>query len=178
MTQPVLEAGRLVLRPFEPADAPVVQQLAGDRAVAETTLNIPHPYPDGAAEAWIAMHPQEWAAGAGATFAIVADAQLVGAIALHLSPRHHRGELGYWVGKPFWGRGIATDSARAMLAFGFTELNLNRIQASHLPGNPASGRVMEKLGMTREGLHRERYCKNGVYQDVVEYAILRREWKP
>lgn len=64
-----------------------------------------------------------------------------------------------------------------VLQFGFESLALNRMQASHLPRNPASGRVLEKVGMTREGLHRERYLKDGRFEDVVEYAVLRRDWE-
>jgi ribosomal-protein-alanine N-acetyltransferase len=60
--------------------------------------------------------------------------------------------------------------------FAFGVLALNRVQASYLPRNPASGRVLEKLGMRREGLHRERYRKGDRFEDVIEFAILRREW--
>ena len=63
-----------------------------------------------------------------------------------------------------------------LLRFAFDALYLNRVQASHLPRNPASGRVMEKVGMAREGLHRERYLKGEMYENVVEYAVLRRDW--
>ena len=167
------------LRPFDPADAASVQHLAGDAAVADTTLNLPHPYLDGMAEAWIDSHQPAWDARERVTFAIVTpEGELRGAIALTLTPRHHRGELGYWIGRPFWNQGLATEAARAVLGLAFGELGLNRVQANHLPRNPASGRVMEKIGMQREGLHRERYLKGDEFQDVIEYAILRRDWQP
>src|SRR5687768_1593520 len=97
---PPLETPRLVLRPFEPGDAPAVQQLAGDAAVAATTINIPHPYPDGAAEHWIAGHAAAAAAGRNLTWAIVRREGdvLMGAITLRLIPAHRRGDLGYWLG--------------------------------------------------------------------------------
>lgn len=67
----------------------------------------------------------------------------------------------------------ATEAVTAVLAFAFDTLALHRIQASHLPRNPASGRVMQKVGMQREGLHRGRYRKGAVFEDVEEYAVLR-----
>jgi ribosomal-protein-alanine N-acetyltransferase len=177
MDQPTLRTPRLVLRPFRPDDAAAVQRLAGDRSVASTALNIPHPYPDGLAESWIATHRPAWEVGDRATFAITTlDDELRGCIALKLTQRHRRGELGYWIGREYWGQGFAPEAARAVVDFAFGVLALNRVQASYLPRNPASGRVLEKLGMSREGLHRERYRKGDQFEDVIEFAILRREW--
>lgn len=177
MDQPTLTTPRLILRPFVSTDASEVQRLAGDARVAATTLNVPHPYLDGIAEAWIATHPVARSEGTGVTFAITShENELRGAIALKISGEHSRGELGYWIGHPFWGRGLTTEAASAVLEFTFRTLQLNRVQASYLPTNPASGRVLEKLGMQREGLHRERYRKGDQFQDVVEYAILHRDW--
>ena len=175
--QPSLYTPRLILRPFQSADAPDVQRLAGAAAVAEMTLNIPHPYGDGMAEAWIATHRAAWEAGTSVTFAITtADHGLRGTVSMQLTRAHRRGELGYWIGQPYWGAGLATEAVTATLRFAFDVLHLNRVQASHLPHNPASGRVLEKVGMQREGLHRERYLKGARFEDVVEFAVLRREW--
>jgi RimJ/RimL family protein N-acetyltransferase len=176
--QPVLRAERLVLRPFEVRDAPDVQRLAGAREVADTTLNIPHPYPDGGAELWIKTHPPAWAARAGVTYAITdagSDA-LHGAIGLALSPPNKRGELGYWIGTPFWNRGYCTEAARALLSFGFESLGLHRIEARHLTRNPASGRVMQKIGMTLEGVQRDAFYRRDQFETVAMYGILRDEW--
>jgi len=141
--------------------------------VSDTTLNIPYPYEDGMAEAWIATHDSAYARQEVATFAIVLpDNRLVGAISLRLEPRHRRAELGYWIGTPFWGRGYATEAARAILAFGFQTLALNRIHATHLLRNHASGRVMEKIGMRYEGIHREHVWKDGRFEDLARFAIL------
>ena len=102
MDQPTLRTPRLVLRPFRPGDAAAIQRLAGDRTVASTTLNIPHPYPDGLAESWIATHRAAWDAGDRATFAITTlEDALRGGIALKLTQRHQRGELGYWIGREY-----------------------------------------------------------------------------
>ena len=177
--QPTLQTERLVLRPFDLADAPRVQQLAGVFAIADTTLAIPHPYPDGVAERWIASHGPGFAAGTLAAYAITsrADGALVGAIDLFMKPTHARGELGYWIGVPFWGRGYATEAGRAIQALGFGALQLHRIQAHHLIRNPASGRVLEKLGMRQEGIHRHAVCKWGRFEDVALSAILATDWQ-
>src|SRR4051812_4738751 len=100
MLQPTIETARLVLRPFGRADAPGVRRLAGAAAVADTTLNIPHPYPDEIADQWIASPPGNFAAGTGVTFAIVLreTAELCGAIGLSISRQHQHAELGYWLG--------------------------------------------------------------------------------
>jgi RimJ/RimL family protein N-acetyltransferase len=177
MKQPTLETPRLILRPFHLSDADAVQRLAGVAAVSDPTMNIPHPYPDGLAESWITIQGPAWDAGTDVTFAVVAkDDELRGAVHLRLTPNHRRGELGYWIGQPYWGQGFATEAASAVLGFGFDRLQLNRIEAHHLLRNPASGRVMEKAGMSREGIQRERFLKNGQFEDVVGYAILRRDW--
>jgi len=173
--QPKLETARLALRPFVVADAQAVQRLAGDRAVADTTERIPHPYKDGMAEAWIATHAQRFAERQECTFAIVLreSSEVIGSIGLTLSMAHQRGELGYWIGKPFWGHGYCTEAAKAILTYGFSTLGLHRIQGRHLTRNPASGRVMLKIGLQHEGHMRDYVRKWDLFEDVDIYGILR-----
>lgn len=175
---PRLITDRLILRPFTLADASNVQHLAGDWAIADTTLNIPHPYEDGMAEEWISHHAEQFASREQVTLAITLRTTntLVGAIGLRLTLRFARAEMGYWIGKPYWGRGYGTEAARAMLAYGFGELQLHKIFATHLVRNPASGRVMQKIGMTYEGTLREHVQKWGVFEDIKVYGILRSEY--
>jgi RimJ/RimL family protein N-acetyltransferase len=169
---------RLILRPFVTADAREVQLLAGDRAVADTVLGIPHPYGDGEAEKWISTHQAGYEEGRLANFAIVLrdGGGLVGAVGLVIDQRFDSAELGYWIGRPHWSRGYCTEACRAAIGYGFNGLRLNRIHASYFLRNPASGRVMEKLGMTREGLRRQHVKKWGRYEDVIEYGLLRCDW--
>jgi [ribosomal protein S5]-alanine N-acetyltransferase len=178
---PPIETERLVLRPFTLADAPEVRRLAGAREIAAGTLTIPHPYPPGAAEEWITrqLQPERVSAGHGPTFAMErrGDGALLGAVGLNVVREHDRAELGYWVGKPYWGEGYATEAARAVVRYGFEELALNRIYAFHFTNNPASGRVLQKLGMTHEGRRREHTLKWGEYLDNEAYGILRAEWE-
>ena len=175
MTQPILRTDRLTLRPFTPADAPAVQALAGAYEVAVSTLVIPHPYPDGAAEEWIATHRDDFERGRIHHFAID-DGQLTGAMALILKG-DGIGEIGYWIGVPFWGRGYATEAAREIVRYGFESLDLNRIFACHYTRNPASGRVLQKAGMTYEGTLRQHWKKWDEYVDLAFYGVLRGEWK-
>ena len=78
---------------------------------------------------------------------------------------------------PYWNRGYATEAARAMLTFGFEVLELNRIFAEYYARNPASGRVMQKIGMTHEGMLRQHMFKDDRFEDSVVYGILRSEWE-
>ena len=180
MQQTPIETPRLILRPFELGDAPEVQRLAGEFAIADTTLNIPHPYEDGMAEDWISTHAPSFEQGEHAAFAITlrTDGQLIGAISLVIERRFDKAELGYWIGKPFWSKGFCTEASVALLSYGFDAMGLNRIGARYLARNPASGRVMEKAGMQREGIARQATRKWDRYEDMVLYAALRSEWSP
>lgn len=179
MVQPKFVTDRLILRSFEKRDAPEVQSLAGDRAIADTTLTIPHPYEDGVAEQWIAQHRGQFEAGTHAVFAIELgdDRRLVGAISLTIDRDFSKAELGYWIGQPFWNRGYATEAARRIVGYAFDELELNRIASRHLVRNPASGRVMQKIGMRHEGTLREDTVKWGRFEDLELYSLLRSEWR-
>ena len=171
--RPTLRTARLVLRPFALSDADEVQRLAGDERIAATTLNVPHPYEDGMAEAWISTHQPQFDAGKLRNFAItLADSgELVGAIGLAIDPDTQIGELGYWVGVPHWGKGYCTEAARAVVQHGFS-VGLQRIHAHYMASNLASGRVMEKVGMTREGKLRQHVVKRGVRHDIVWFGML------
>ena len=176
--QPILTTARLLLRPFKLGDAGGLQRLAGDRAVADTTARIPHPYEDGMAESWIATLPQQFHDKQECTFAIVLKetSELIGCISLTLNMTDRRGELGYWIGCPFWNCGYCVEATRAVVDFGFSVLELNRIQAEHLTRNPASGRVMLKLGMRHEGRLHKHTQKWVVFEDVDVYGLLQAEW--
>ena len=175
---PELRTPRLQLRAFTLADAPAVQRLAGDEAIASTTLNIPHPYPDGVAEAWIATHAAAFERLESLSLAVVlvATGELVGATGLvGINKAHSRAEIGYWTGKPYWGNGYCTEAAGALIDYAFRTLELNRIYAYHLTRNPASGRVMQKLGMTHEGRLRQHALKWDAFEDLEVYGLLREE---
>ncbi len=189
---PTLYTPRLTLRPFALADAPRVQELAGDPRVAATTAHIPHPYPNGLADEWIRSHAPLAQDDKQFNFAVTLTGtrtpgrerdvfetgHLIGSVSLILSsdPEQRRAELGYWIGTPYWNRGFATEAAHAVLAFGFIRKELRRIVARHTSNNPASGRILQKLGMTHEGTLREHFSKDDQLFDLECYAILKEEW--
>ena len=172
--QPILETFRLKLRPVVRSDASDVQSLAGDYRVAKMTESIPHPYEDGMAEEWISTHKAYWQVRKQVTWAVCSNEadQLMGCIGLILNGKHHRASLGYWIAHKHRGKGYCTEAAIAVLDFGFDSLNLQRIEALHLTINPASGTVMQKIGMTHEGTMRSYVLKEGVYEDMERYAIV------
>lgn len=177
MRIPVLETDRLQLRPFVSSDAAVVQKLAGAAEVAATTLNIEHPYPNGAAEAWICGVAENAGEGRALAWAIVNrhSSELIGAISIGLHSRHQRGEIGYWLGVPFWNLGYMTEAAVAVVMHGFEALNLHRDEAMVLPRNGASIRVVEKAGLAYEGTLRGYVRKGTVFEDVAIYGQVD-EW--
>ena len=147
--QPNIETPRLKLLQFKMDDAGSLQSLAGNYNVAKNTINIPHPYEDGMAETWISTHQHEWDEKQAITYAIFLKSteKLIGAVGL-VGVRGNEGGVGYWIGEPYWGRGYCTEAAKGLIHFCFETLQLVRIEAEHLVSNPASGRVMEKVGMT------------------------------
>ena len=172
-----LKTERLLLRPLELPDAPLIEQLAGDPLVAVTTLNIPHPYPRGLAVDWIRQLKQYRDTGQHFTFGIIRrlDQQLVGVVGMHpITPLS--AEIGYWLGVPYWNQGYMTEAVRRILQFGIEEQGQHRIFARHFTINPASGRVMVKAGMRYEGTMRQHICKEGQFYDLACYSILQSEF--
>jgi [ribosomal protein S5]-alanine N-acetyltransferase len=173
---PALRTARLTLGAFHIADAEELVRLAGAREIADTTLLIPHPYELDHALAWIANQRKESVRGRAANFAIrlAGEPPIVGCAGLRdIDQEHRQAELGFWIGREYWGQGYASEAAEAVIRYGFQTLGLNRICAHHMARNPAAGRVLRRIGMEREGLLRQRVRKWGVYEDVVLYAILR-----
>jgi ribosomal-protein-alanine N-acetyltransferase len=172
---PTLRTKRLILRPFDLDDASRTRELAGAREVYATTLNIPHPYEDGVAERWIASHDAQFFGGKGVTLAITLaqEGLLIGAISLGVQPTHRRAELGYWVGVPYWNNGYCTEAATALVRYGFEVLNLHKITSRYVVGNRASERVMEKLGMSKEGELRDEIWKEGSFRTLGVYGLVK-----
>ncbi|MDE0399558.1 MAG: GNAT family N-acetyltransferase [Candidatus Poribacteria bacterium] len=178
-TAPTLHTERLILRSFTLEDAPDVQRSAGDRDVSSTLTSVPYPYEDGMAEEWFRFCHDSFEKGKGVHFAIalITDKSFIGTIGLEqLDRKHEKGELGYWLGKPYWNRGYATEAARAVVAYGFEVLKLNRIYAYYYTRNPASGRVLEKIGMHTEGCLRQHIKKDGNFEDVIACSILKADF--
>ena len=130
------------------------------------------------AEQWIQTTKGKFEEGKAVEVAIVHRAQhfFIGGVGLNLNKQNETAELGYWIGKPYWRQGYCTEAAQAVLRYGFEVLGLNRIQARHFTRNPASGRVMQKIGMKYEGCLRQAVKKWDKFEDWEIYGILRSEW--
>ena len=159
MPQPVLETARLRLRPFTDGDAGRVRLLAGDAAVARGSILIPHPYPPGLAERWIATHASQWQQGHGVYYAITQQSCgiLIGSISLHLEERRqasgaicHTGTMGYWLGQPYWGAGLMTEAAQAgidaALAAFAAGAPVRRASGGYGFGLAISRQIMRRMG--------------------------------
>ncbi|MBB3112768.1 RimJ/RimL family protein N-acetyltransferase [Paenibacillus phyllosphaerae] len=177
--QPTLDTARLTLRPFQLSDAKRVQELAGNIEVARTTLGIPHPYPIEAAESWIEAAWQFAERGERYAWAMAEKENdtLLGCMSIGVTKAHQRAELAYWVGRPYWGQGYATEAAKRVVAFGFEELALNRIFAAAMSKNPGSYTVMIKLGMKKEGEMKQHLLKWETFEDLVYYGLLRSDYE-
>ncbi len=174
---PTLPTARLRLRPFVAADAVAVTALAGDAAVSRYLLHVPHPYPAGLAEEWIATHRDAWTQGQGASWAVtLADGGLIGTTSLRWVRRHDHAELGYWLGSAHWGHGFAVEAAARTIDFAFSTLGCARVFAQHLGGNDRSARVLARLGMAAEGVRRAHIKKAGAYHDTYQFGVLRDEF--
>jgi RimJ/RimL family protein N-acetyltransferase len=148
-------------------------RLVNNREVARYTL-IPYPYTREMAEAWIGTHAPRFLQGARVTYAVtrLEEDQLIGTVALGIDPPHDKADLHYWFGREFWNQGYATESAQRLMQYGFETFALHRVQASHSTKNPASGRVLLKLGMRYEGRMRHALKRWDMYDDLDLYAVL------
>lgn len=166
-----IDCGTCVLRPFQPADADSITPLANDR---EVWLNLrdrfPHPYTRAHAEAFIA---EAMTADPVRNFAICVDDRAVGSISILLQTDIARvsGEVGYWLGRPYWGRGIMTPAVKAVTAYAIPTFGLTRVFAVIGAHNTGSMRVLEKAGFVREGYLKQASIKDGVIQDECLYGF-------
>jgi ribosomal-protein-alanine N-acetyltransferase len=161
------------IRSFRDDDAASLAHHANDRAIwINLRDRFPHPYTLADARAWIA---HATSAEQATSFAIDAAGEVVGGIGLRLNEDVERisAEIGYWVGRAYWGRGIATDAVRAVTEHAFATHELTRVYALPFAENAASIRVLEKAGYVREGLLRRSAIKDGVVRDQLLYAVVR-----
>jgi RimJ/RimL family protein N-acetyltransferase len=147
---PAIQTERLRLRTPRPADAPRITRFADDIDVARMTTRMPHPYQLSDAEGFLAQLHNPLSKDM-AVFAIDAECEgLIGMIGFHWN-EDDKPEMGYWLGKPFWGKGFATEAARAALKWAKTGWGRNVIYAGHFADNAASGAVLVKSGFLYTG---------------------------
>ena len=175
---PTLETPRLRLRKMRLDDAEAHFAYASDPLVAEHTGWYPYQSVE-ASRDFLKVMVDRYAAGqeAGWAIALKEDDRLVGTAGFFSwSVPHRRAEVGYSLARWLWNRGLMTEALRAMIDFGFDRMNLNRIEARCKVENAASARVMEKAGMTFEGVLREHQLAKGAFETMKLYSVLRREW--
>lgn len=165
---------RLVLRLFQETDAPAVTRMCNNYNLYKSTLNLPYPYSIEDALGWIALHQDNFNADRFYEFAVTdkASGELYGAVALSNNQRFSNGEIAYWIGEEYWGKGYATEAAQAVIDFAFEVKGFHKVFARYFQSNPASGKVMQKMGMKEEGVLIEQVKKEGRFEALVCYGII------
>lgn len=173
-----LKTDRLTLQPFQKKDASRIKDLANNKELA-TILGLPHPYELEHAEEWIAIQPEQIQEGLEYPLTIVTknENQIIGTITLRIDKNNNKGELGYWIGRDFWGNGFATEAVNRMIEFGFNHLNLNKVWASAISRNKASTIVLKKAGLQKEGRLKQNRLLQNKYEDVDLYGLLKNEYR-
>lgn len=166
----------ITIRPWQLADKPALLRYANNRNVWINLTDIfPHPYTPDDADRWL------WRCGAHqgrhTALAIDLDGEAIGGVGIEVEKDVFRktASIGYWLGEPFWGRGLATLALKLMTDQAFANFDINRLQASVFDWNPASARVLEKNGYKLEARLRQRIFKDGRFADELIYARLRGE---
>ena len=174
---PTLVTDRLILRKMTPNDAEAVFTYASDPEVTRYVVWETHRSIEDS-KALLDLVTSKYESGGEPEWGIVykGDHRFVGTCGIvSWEPYHARAELGYALSRDYWGRGFVAEAVRAMISFGFKEMNLNRIEARCIAENTASARVMEKAGMLYEGTLRQRELIKGEHRDMKVYSILRDE---
>jgi 8-oxo-dGTP diphosphatase len=177
-----LATERLTLRPLQPADAAPLHKLLDDWDVLRSLANINYPYTSADADAWIVATAADLAAGRGYHLAITGrdqDAEtLVGVVGLTLAPDSRSARLGYWVGRKFWGHGVATEAAGRLARWALANLDLDRLEATVAEDNPASLAVLRRLGFQETGRGRAHFRARGGELPVITLAATRADLFP
>lgn len=173
----MITTDRLVLRLFMKSDAEVVAKLCNNYNIYKSTLYLPYPYSIEDAVTWIERHLENFNADKAYEFAITDrdDGKIYGAIALSSNQQFQNGELAYWVGEAYWGKGYATEAAQAIVEFAFEIKQYHKVFARYFGSNPASGKVLQKIGMNKEGILIDHIKKEDRYEDLIYYGIIKSE---
>ena len=168
---------QITLTPFLPTDKAALVNQINDKEIFDNTLLIPHPYTEQDADNWFdLLDKQLQSNGSQSNWAIrKEDGQLIGGIGFWLAhgKASHKDELGYWLGREYWGKGIMTNVVERFVEFGFEKRGLVRIMATIFAHNKGSARVLEKVGFQKEGILRKNYFKNDRYIDGILYALIK-----
>ena len=175
---PTLETERLCLRPFTLDDEAAMFALVSDPEIDRFVRFEAHRTP-AETRAFLELVLEHYQRGDPFAWAMVLreDGRLIGSCGfVSQAPERKSGEIGYWVGKPYWGKGYAAEAARALVRLGFERMGLEQVEAKCFVENRAGQRVIEKLGMKLEGTDRSEMIK-GEYPELNMYGISREEWR-
>ena len=166
------------IRPLHKSDADSIVKYINDAQIHRNTTNIPYPYSEKDAKTFLTDSPKHWSAGSAYRFGIVINHEVVGCCSLEkINQKDCNAELGYWLGRPFWGQGIMSRVTKAVVAFGFNQLKLHKIIVKHQETNKSSQRIIEKLGFMYEGTERESHLRDGKWCNCRCYSLLESEFK-
>jgi len=173
---PLLRTSRLTLRPLNLEDAPNFHRLINDWEICRRLPDAPFPYSSALATDWITAAATDRIAGRAEQFAVTetASGELLGCVGLRLSKDRKSAELGYWVGRAFWGQGFAVEAARRLTEWAFAAFSIARVTATVAADNDASAAVLRRLGFTQSGKGAQLFlCRPGQKLPVHFYALDR-----
>ena len=182
---PSLNTNRLIIDQIKPSDIPAIVVYANNSNITDNTRTMPHPYLEKDAFDWMKKANEGFKIGDLFMFAIriKETSAFIGGIGLTVDVDNNRAELGYWLAEPFWNKGYTTEAVQGLFKFGFNELNLNKITAVYLSSNEASGKVMIKNGMIKEGelknhdVKKDHDVSDGKYVSLFQYRMLKSEYE-
>lgn len=166
----IIKTKKLLLRPPKKGDESDIARNINDKEIYRFTLRIPYPYKKPYARKWINELSRK---KDEIVFVAELGGEVIGACGLHEIEKNHKAEIGYWLAKKHWGKGLGTEISRSVTNFGFKKLKLKRIYATVFKGNKASARILEKNGYRLEGTLRKYRMKEGKLLDVWMYAKVR-----
>jgi 8-oxo-dGTP diphosphatase len=174
-----LATERLTLRPYRPEDAAELHRLINDWEVCKALAAVPYPYPRALADEWIASAAASLASGAAYHLAITgregAKEVIVGGVGLRLDRAARSGRLGYWVGRRFWGHGVASEAAGRLARWAMANLDVDTLEASVAAVNAASIAVLRRIGFRQVGSGTERFQAHDADQPVLRFAAGRED---
>jgi len=171
-----IKFGDNFIRSFEPSDKEALVKYANNRNVSRLLRDqFPFPYTKSDAKTWIKyacnQHPET-------NFVIANEEEMIGSIGINLKEDVHKysAEIGYWLGEPFWNKGIASEAVKIITEFAFKNFLLNRIYANVFEGNDASEKVLQKAGYIKEATLRQAVFKGGNFLDQYIYAVIKEDF--
>lgn len=172
-----IKTKRLNLRRLRIEDASEITNICNNYNIYKTTVCIYYPYTEDDAIEWIADGLYNFKHNRLYDFAITDKKTdvIYGVITLSNNAKNNNGEIGYWIGEKFWNQGIATEAASAILEFAFKDKKYHRVYARHMEENIGSGRVMQKIGMKKEGIFYGHILKDGEFKNIVNYGIINKD---